>query len=113
MAFVQGLPREPWLMGAWFLLGLLTLVFSMIIASRLLGGVGFGSFSGVLAKGGGLLGLVTALGFVNWGILVAGPVWFLGLLFLFRLDPRQARALAAINWLMMAVWKVLLLILLY
>jgi hypothetical protein len=108
--FVAGLP--PGLLPVFYLLGVLTLLFSMVVASRLGGGIAFGAASAATLKGAGLLAVVTALNLLNWGILLAGPVWFFGLMFLFDLDYRQTRLLTKINWGMNAVWKLLLLVLL-
>src|SRR5205807_9526270 len=81
-----------------FGLGTLTLVFSMIVASRLAGGIDFGPPATVVLKGGGLLAVVTAINFVDCGVLLAGPVWYFGLMVLFAMDARQTRTLTKINW---------------
>ena len=103
-----GLPFGPWLLLAWLALGTLTLVFSMIVASRLHGGIDFGSPAQVVPRGAALLAVVTALGFIDCGLFLAGPVWFFGLMGLFRLDWAEARRLAQVNWAMNFVWKILL-----
>jgi hypothetical protein len=92
-----------------FALSTLTLLFSMIVASRLAGGIDFGPASTVTAKGAALLAVVTSLNFLDFGLFLAGPVWFFGLMALFHLDFRQTRILTRINWGMNVVWKLLLL----
>ncbi len=101
--------KSPLMLVLMFSLSTLTLLFSMIVASRLAGGIDFGSLSHALAKGAGLLAVVTAVNFLDCGILLAGPIWFLGLMFLFELDYRQTRTLMNVNWGMNVVWKLLLL----
>src|SRR5262245_46557561 len=93
-----------------FLLGTLTLLFSMIVASRLAGGIDFGHAHVIIAKGAGLLALVTAVNFVDCGIFLAGPIWFFGLMYLFGLDYRQTRVLTEVNWGLSLLWKVLLIV---
>ena len=101
-------PLAAWTILPLFLLGVLTLVFSMVVASRLGGGIDFGSLSGVLAKGSTLLAVVTLINCFDFGILLAGPVWFFGLMLLFHLDLREARLLTRINWGVNLIWKLLL-----
>ena len=91
-----------------YLLGTLTLIFSMIVASHLAGGIDFGPASIVIPKGAALLAVVTAIHFVDCGVVLAGPVWFFGLMFLFGLDPKQTRVLTQVNWVMNVVWKFLI-----
>src|SRR5438876_7322776 len=81
-----------------FVLGTLTLVFSMIVASRLAGGIDFGPAQIVIPKGAALLAVVTAVNFIDCGVLLAGPIWFFGLMFLFGLDYKQTRILTEVNW---------------
>lgn len=104
------LPFTFWMVLALFLLALLTLVFSMIVASRLAGGIDFGPPSRVVPRGAGLLVVVTLINLFDCGLILAGPVWFFGLMFLFQLDFRQTRILTKVNWGMNILWKVLLLI---
>jgi protein-S-isoprenylcysteine O-methyltransferase Ste14 len=106
--FVGHPPVAAWTVLPLFLLSVLTLVFSMILASRLAGGIDFGPAHIVIAKGAGLLAVVTLLNFLDCGVLLAGPVWFFGLMFLFRLDTRETRLLTRINWGANLVWKLLL-----
>jgi hypothetical protein len=108
--FLGGLPPGVLTAVLLFLLGTLTLVFSMIVASRLAGGIDFGPPSVVVPRGAALLAAVTAIHFIDCGVLLAGPVWFFGLMFLFHLDHRQTRTLTKVNWGMNLVWKVLLML---
>ncbi len=94
-----------------FLLSTLTLLFSMIVAGRLVSGIDFGPLSLILVKGAGLLLVVNLLHLLTVGLLIAAPVWYFGLMFLFDLDRRQTATLTKINWGMMVVWKLLLLVL--
>ena len=109
---IGGLPFGPLFLLAWFALGTLTLVFSMIVASRLHGGIDFGSPAHVIPRGAALLLVTTALNLIDCGIFLAGPVWFFGLMWLFHLDWPSTRRLAQVNWGMNFVWKVLLALLL-
>jgi hypothetical protein len=92
-------------------LGVLTLIFSMIVTSWLVGGIDFGPVHHVAAKGALLIIAVTAVSFLSWGILLAGPIWFFGLMGLFRLSVRETRLLTQINWPLMVVWKLLVVVL--
>jgi hypothetical protein len=60
------------MVGLMFALSTLTLLFSMIVASRLAGGIDFGSFATETAKGAALLAVVTALNFVSFGLFLEG-----------------------------------------
>jgi len=93
-------------------LSLLTLLFSMIVASRVAGGIDFSPVHSVAARAGILILAVTALNYLSWGLLLAGPVWFFGLMGLFQLSVRETRILTQISWPLMVVWKVLVLLLL-
>jgi hypothetical protein len=108
---LSGLPFELSFTLLFFLLGTLTLVFSMIVTSRLAGGIDFGPASAVVPRGAALLAVVTLINHVDLGILLAGPIWFFGLMGLFRLDYPQTRTLTKINWGMNLVWKLLLIVL--
>jgi hypothetical protein len=103
-----GLPLGPWLLLAWLALSTLTLLFSMIVASRLHGGIDFGSPAQIVPRAAALLAATTALNLVECGLFLAGPVWFFGLMWLFRLDWASTSRLARVNWGMTFVWKLLL-----
>ncbi len=105
---IEGIPPKWYLMIPLYLLGLLTLIFSMIVASRLAGGIDFGTIGYVLPRAGGLLAVVTVMNFFMCGALLSGPVWYFGLMFLFDMDRRQTRTLSKVNWAMNLVWKGLL-----
>jgi hypothetical protein len=106
--FLGGLPWNWLTLLFLFALQTLTLLFSMIVASRLVGGIDFGAASTVTVKSAGLLAVIAILNFIPLGILLAGPVWFLGLMFLFSLDYKQTRKLSKVNWGMNALCKLLL-----
>ncbi len=108
-SLTRRLPADPLLVVGLFLLSTLTLVFSMIVASRLAGGIDFGSAPRVAARAGGLVLAVTLINLVDCGIFLAGPVWYFGLMGLFHLDFRETRILTQVNWGMNLVWKLLLL----
>jgi hypothetical protein len=105
--FFRGTPL--YLLPVMLGLSTLTLVFSMIVASRLAGGIDFGPAQVVFPKAAGLLLVVTAVNYVDCGVFLAGPVWFFGLMYLFHLDLPQTRTLTKVNWGMNVVWKLLLL----
>jgi len=84
--FLDRLPLGPWFLIGWLALSTLTLLFSMIVASRLHGGIDFGSPAQAIPRGAGLLAVTTALNFIDCGLFLAGPVWFFGLMWLFHLD---------------------------
>src|SRR5213078_2434327 len=88
--------------------GALPLTISMIVASRLAGGIDFGPAAVVVPKGAALLAVVTAINYLECGLVLAGPVWLFGLMGLFRLEYRQARILTQVNWGVNLVWKILL-----
>jgi hypothetical protein len=75
------------------------LVISMFISSAILGGIDFGQAHIAIPKAAALLFVVTLVGmipFIGWALAL--PVWFLGLMGLFRLDFAEARILVFINW---------------
>ncbi len=106
--YLAGLPWQWWAAILFFGLSLLTLLFSMIVASRWAGGIEFGHIGQILPRAGLLLLLVTAVNFLTCGVLLAGPIWLFGLMYLFQLDFREARILTRINWGMNLVWRLLL-----
>ncbi|MCS6977883.1 MAG: hypothetical protein NZM31_12875 [Gemmatales bacterium] len=107
---LQGL--EPsWTSLLLFPLSILTLLFSMVIADRWVGGIDFGPILWILPRAVALCALVTAVNFLSWGVILSAPVWYFGLMGLFHLSFREAAVLTNINWPVMVVWKVLLAIL--
>ena len=101
---VKGLPHGPVPVALLYLLGALTLVFSMIVASRLAGGIDFRPITVVLPKGAALLAVVTAVNLLDCGLFLAGPIWFFGLMLLFGLNLRQTRTLTEVNWFSPLTW---------
>ncbi|SRR5579875_3512732 len=74
------------------------LIISMFITSAFGGGVEFGQVHIVLAKAIPLLIVVNLLQLVSFGIVLSIPIWWIGLMVLFRLDFWEVRTLVAINW---------------
>ena len=86
----------------YFILGILAgtviLIISMIISSAIHGGIEFGEVHIVIPKALGLLLVVNLISLLPGGWLFALGIWFLGLMYLFRLDVWEARVLIFINW---------------
>jgi hypothetical protein len=74
------------------------LIISMFITSALGGGVEFGEVHIVLAKAIPLLIVIALLELVPFGVFLAIPVWWFGLMLLFRLDFWEVRTLVFVNW---------------
>jgi hypothetical protein len=74
------------------------LVASMVISSRIAGGIDFGEARVVVPKAFALLVAINLIGLVPFGFVFALPVWLVGLMTLFRLDLREARTLSGVNW---------------
>jgi hypothetical protein len=75
------------------------LVVSMVLSSRLAGGIDFGEARVAVPKAFALLVAVNLVGLVPFvGFVLALPVWLVGLMALFRLDLREARTLSGVNW---------------
>jgi hypothetical protein len=107
---VQGL--EPsWTSLLLLPLSILTLLLSMMLADRWLGGVAFGSVDWLLPRAALLCGVVTAINYVSWGIVLSAVIWYVGLIWLFDLTAREATVLTQINWPIMLLWRVLIAIL--
>jgi hypothetical protein len=87
----------------------LILFASMLLTSRTMGGVEFGSLSAVFLKGGFLLVAVNLIMLIPYGGWLTLPVWWLGLMMLFRIDFWEARVLVIINWALNSLFRVFLL----
>jgi hypothetical protein len=74
------------------------LILSMVISSRLAGGIDFGEARVVVPKAFALLVAVNLIGLLPLGFVFSLPVWLVGLMSLFRLDLREARTLSGVNW---------------
>lgn len=74
------------------------LIISMLITSALGGGVEFGEVHIVLAKAVPLLIVVSVLELVPFGVFLSIPIWWIGLMILFRLDFWEVRTLVGVNW---------------
>jgi hypothetical protein len=79
-------------------LNIVILVSAMIFSSYLAGGIEFGSLSGVLVKGTVLLAVISSIELIPYGQWPALIFWWLGLMYLFRLDFWEARLLVLVNW---------------
>jgi hypothetical protein len=82
-----------------FVAGVVVLAGSMALTSPFLGGIEFGQAHVAAAKGAGLVlavNLVAVL--VPYGVFLVAPVWWLGLVLLFRIDFWQVWPLVLINW---------------
>jgi hypothetical protein len=87
------------LFGIMLPLSALILAVSMSLTSSFMGGVEFGPAHIVLLKGAGLILLVDAIAMLpQAGIWLTLPVWWFGLMILFRIDFWEARTLVVINW---------------
>ena len=85
------------------------LVLSMVISSRLAGGIDFGEARVVVPKAFVLLVAVNLIGLLPLGFVFALPVWLVGLMAFFRLDLREARTLSGVNWVLNTVVNLFLL----
>jgi hypothetical protein len=81
-----------------FAASILILVLSMMLTSSAMGGVDFGQAHVVIAKGAALLLAVNCLALLPYGVWLTLPVWWFGLMLLFRIDFWEARTLVVINW---------------
>ena len=85
------------------------LVLSMVISSRVAGGIDFGEARVVIPKAFVLLVAVNLINLVPLGFVFALPGWLIGLMVLFRLDLREARTLSGVNWTLNTLVRLLLL----
>jgi hypothetical protein len=85
------------------------LAVSMSLTSKAMGGVEFGPVHVVLLKGAVLILLVDLIALIpNVGIWLTLPVWWFGLMILFRIDFWEARTLVVINWVLNLIVRLLL-----
>lgn len=85
------------------------LIVSMLLTSKFMGGVEFGTVGAVVAKGALLILLVDGITLIPYGLWLSLPLWWVGLMVLFGLDFWEARTLVFINWALNAVAKLLIL----
>jgi hypothetical protein len=97
VAFAIGLP-----------ISIIILIGSMLLTSKFMGGVEFGTLGEVVVRGGILLIVINLVCLIPYGIWLALPVWWFGLMILFRIDFWEARTLVVINWLLNLVVNLLL-----
>src|SRR5438552_18654171 len=88
------------------------LIASMLLTSKFMGGVEFGTVGAVVAKGALLILLVDGITLIPYGIWLALPVWWVGLMVLFGIDFWEARTLVFINWILNLLARLLILSLL-
>jgi hypothetical protein len=94
--------------------GAVILALSMMLTNSFVGGIEFGQAHVAVGKGAGLLLAVDLLAVaVPYGVLLALPVWWLGLVILFRIDFWQVWPLVAINWVFLVAAKFLVGLLLH
>ena len=86
-----------------FAASVIILVLSMMLTSSAMGGVDFGQAHVAVAKGALLLLVVNGMALLPYGFLITLPVWWFGLMFLFRIDFWEARTLVVINWVFNAI----------
>jgi hypothetical protein len=89
------------------------LIISMYISSALGGGIDFGEARTTIPKAAGLLLVVNSISLLPFGRILALPIWWGGLMALFRLDWWETRMLVFVNWCLnflaqMAVFAVLM-----
>src|SRR5438552_19030398 len=74
------------------------LIASMLLTSKFMGGVEYGTVGAVVAKGALLILLVDGITLIPYGVWLALPVWWVGVLGLFGFDCWEACTLVFINW---------------
>jgi len=79
--------------------GAVLLALSIMLMNSFVGGIELGQAHIAVGKGAGLLLAVNLLAVaVPQGVFLAFPVWWLGLVFLFRIDFWQVWPLVLLNW---------------
>ena len=81
-----------------FLASFAILVISMILTSAFMGGVEFGAVHVVLLKAIPVFVAVNLVALLPYGFFLTLPVWWAGLMIVFRLDFWEARTLVVVNW---------------
>ncbi len=101
LAGIAGMKEEAVAIGLGIVIMLpvstVVLILSMIISSYISGGIEFGEIHIVIPKALALLLVVNVICLLPFGWLLALPVWVLGFMYLFGLDPWEARVLLIIN----------------
>ena len=95
-----------------FVCSVIILIISMVLTSSLMGGVDFGAVHIVVLKAIPLLIAVNVLAAIPYGIYLAIPVWWIGLMILFRLDFWEVRTLVVVNWALNFIVRLILISLL-
>ena len=73
------------------------LIISMLLSSKITGGIDFGDLRDVILKSTGLLVAVNIVALLPWGDLPALVIFLVGLISLFRLDWLECLILAVVN----------------
>ena len=99
------------LVGVGFAIGMLILIISMVLTSSFMGGVEFGALHMVLLKAIPLILVVNCVALLPGalGFFLPLPVWWFGLMIVFRLDFWEARMLVVTNWILNILAHLLLL----
>jgi len=107
----EGDVDEAVLVGVGFAVGIVILIISMVLTSSLMGGVEFGALHVVLLKALPLIALVNLVALLPGalGFFLPLPVWWFGLMIVFRLDFWEARMLVVTNWVLNILVHLLLL----
>jgi hypothetical protein len=97
------------MLGIMLPISLVILIVSMILSSMIAGGIDFGELHTAILKAISLLLAVNVVSLIPFfGIILAFPIWLLGLMYLFGLDFWEARFLIFINWFFNFLAKILL-----
>jgi hypothetical protein len=89
---------------------MIILVVSMLIASAIVGGIDFGPVLEAIPKAFLLLVVINSISLIpHVGMILAFPVWLIGLIVLFRLDFFEAAMLVFVNGSLNTIIKVFLL----
>lgn len=90
--------------------GLVVLTISIFLSSMIGVGVNFGDIRATIPKSIGLVFVVTMISFIPFvGWIIAIPIWWLGLMFIFDLEMWETRVVFIINWGVNIVLKILIL----
>ncbi len=74
------------------------LIISMFVSSAIYGGIDFGDARVTVPKALVLLFLIGPIYLLPFGFLLALPIWYGALMYLFKLDITECRVLVAVDW---------------
>jgi len=90
--------------------GLVVLAISLFLSSMIGIGIDFGDVRATIPKAIGLIFVVTMISFIPFvGWIIAIPIWWLGLMFIFDLEMWETRAVFIINFGVNIVLKIMIL----